>query len=94
MIKLRHTADTIEIATRKVRKIRVWMKNYGHSTPKPTVLFGNTASIEGLMTGKLCKATPTTVRTTQKYVDSSGKARWKGTSAPKGTQPLASVKTR
>ena len=73
--------------------IKMWMKNYGHDTPKPTVLFGNTPTLERLMTGKLCRATPTAVETTSKYVDGSGVARWKATSALKGTQSLSCTVT-
>lgn len=76
------------LVTHQVKKASIWMKNYGHATPKPTCLLANSNLIGRLLRGKLDRSTPTLVRTSRKYVDGAGKTRWQGTAALKGTQCL------
>lgn len=48
----------------------------------------NTRLLVKLMTGKLDKTAPVELKTSEKYIDGSGKPRWKGTSSLKQTQQL------
>lgn len=64
------------------------MKNYGHGTPKPTLLLSNTKHIEALQTGKLDNSKPNALKTCRTYRDGTGKLRWQGTRELKQTQPL------
>lgn len=77
--------------TAKIYKQLFWMRAFLHPTPKRTVLYSNTTWISNLsFAGKMKKADlETTVKTTDKYVDSQGKTRFKGNSNLRSTQHLA-----
>jgi hypothetical protein len=69
----------------------MWMRLWGGSSPKRTLLVSNGKAVKLLCTGKLDhKLNPTEVQTTTKYRDGKGKLRYHGTKALKSTQPLAS----
>lgn len=63
------------------------MRLWGGSSPKRAILVSNGKSVQFLGTGTLVKAKhPSSVQTTLRYVDSSGRVRFKGSGALKGTQ--------
>ena len=71
----------------EVFKISLWMRLWGGTSPKRTVLVGNSALIRNLGTSKLIKKLhPSSVQTAITYVDAAGRKRFKGTKALKGTQ--------
>eukprot|EP00438_Fugacium_kawagutii_P019457 Skav230460 [mRNA] locus=scaffold186:112906:116152:- [translate_table: standard] len=74
----------------KVQCVRWWMALYGSPTAKRHYAFGNTAMILGLDRGVLRKSKNTSekkkVVTAQKYIDKSGKKRYKGTSQLRATE--------
>ena len=71
----------------EVFKLAMWMRLWGGTSPKRTVLVGNSALIGNLSTAKLVKKLhPSTVQTAVTYVDSAGCQRYKGTPALKSTQ--------
>jgi len=66
---------------------RFFMKYWGHATPKPSVVFGNTSAIRMLFHGKMTKTSlSTSVKTTRRYHSKDGKLRFAGTAQLKGTQ--------
>lgn len=68
---------------------RFFMKYWGHATPKPSVVFGNTSAIRMLFHGKMTKTSlSTSVKTTRRYHSKDGKLRFAGTAQLKGTQFL------
>lgn len=73
----------------QVFKEAFWMRLWGGTSPKRSVVFSNGLAVNKLWTGRLCKRkNPSSVKTTERYVDGSGKARFHGTSELKGTQSL------
>lgn len=75
----------------EVYSISMWMKRYGHATPKRTTLLGNTGGLVKLLTGKLHRSEPSQVKTSCKYTSKKGHARWKGSPELKSTQPLGFI---
>ena len=77
----------------KVQCVKWWMGHYQSKTPKRHYAYGNTCVILGLDRGRLRKWKPTggvkTV-TAERYVDSKGKKRYKGTSKLRSTEKLGS----
>lgn len=75
----------------RVCKVKTWMGMFGGGTPKPTTLWGNPLWLEGLQR-KYCKSEIVAeVSATEKYEDSSGKTRVKGTKDLKSTQSAAQL---
>lgn len=72
----------------QVFRLFVWMANFKHQTPKGTLLVSNSATIASLgKKGKLRRGRkPGAVKAAVKYVDGSGKLRYKGTKELKATQ--------
>lgn len=69
-----------------------WMQLMGGPCPKRTLLVSNSERVNRLRTGKLVKGLHTSsVKTTEKYVDGSGRVRFKGTGQLKSTQTLVSM---
>lgn len=74
----------------QVYRISMWMQDFKHPTPKPTLLVGNTMGLgqlqppRGQKRGKKTAAFPTAV----KYTNKAGKSCWKGSSRLKSTQIL------
>lgn len=67
------------------------MRAFLHPTPKRTVLYSNTTWISTLSFARKMKKAEldTAVKTTDKYVDSNGKERFKGNANLRSTQPPA-----
>ena len=75
----------------QVYRVAMWMRLWGASSPKRTILVSNGKAVKLLCTGKLDrKLNPTELQTTTKYRDGEGKLRYHGTKALKSTQSLAS----
>lgn len=75
--------------TSQVFKMAMWMRLWGGSSPKRTLLVSNGKAIFKLWTGRLVRSqNPSSVKTTKRYRDRSGKVRFQGTSSLKSTQPL------
>lgn len=64
------------------------MAHYGGSTPKRHYAYGNTAMILGIDRGVLRKWKPKhgRIETAERYVDKSGKKRYKGTASLRATE--------
>lgn len=68
------------------------MKHHGAATSKRTMILSSTPRIGALDGGKLAtKGRSSKVKLALGYVDRSGKKRWHGTSALKGSQLLAKI---
>lgn len=80
----------------KVHRVSWWMRLYGSPTPKRHLAYCNSPAISKLDLGKLTGWAKKLLRdeaegiqpvkTVQKYIDKSGKQRYKGTSALKPTE--------
>ena len=79
----------------KVQRVSWWMAHYGAPTPKRHYAFGNTSMILALDRGVLRKWKPSPgqkVVTAERYLDKSGKMRYKGTPKLRTTENLGSSK--
>ena len=68
----------------------MWMQDFKHPTPKPTLLVGNTVGLGQLQPPKGQKRVKKTAAfpTAVKYTNKAGKSCWKGSSRLKSTQIL------
>ena len=75
----------------EVQCVRWWMAHYNAPTPKRHYAYSNTPVVLGLDRGVLQKWKPKTgqkVTTAERYVDKSGKRRYKGTKHLRTTENL------
>lgn len=73
----------------KVFSVAWWMRHWGAPTPKRSKAFSNSPHIGQLHQGRLKKQPVADEhKTTVQYYDSSGRKRYKGSRALKGTQHL------
>ena len=78
----------------KVWRVRFWMKHYKSATAKSTCLWSNSSIVSIFNLGRLSRAQlRSDVRTTDRYVDSKGRVRFKGNKHLKGTQTLPQLLT-
>ena len=67
-----------------------WMRHHGGPTPKRTMLLCSCKQVGIMDRGRLQQESHhSKSNLARKYVDGSGKTRWQGTSALKGSQPLS-----
>lgn len=73
----------------KVFRCTFWMRLWGGSSPKRTLVVGNSKAIHRLETGKLVRSLfPSQVQTAITYLDGNGVKRYQGSRQLKGTQLL------
>ena len=75
----------------EVFRSEFWMKHYNHGTPKRSCLWSTAWPIFFFNKGKLCRRkAQKSYDTTVRYIDSKGRARFKGSKDLKRTQILCS----
>ena len=73
----------------QVFRLAFWLKRWGHSCPKRTVIWSTSPTIQAFFSGRMRKmALTSTVRTSIKYKNRDGRSCWKGSPELKSTQLL------